>query len=179
MFLEKPPIQRKRWGLFTIFAVNVGLMSAPIRLIIGLGNPGPQYETTRHNAGFWLLDHLADDYAVTFTQDKPFFSWVAKARVNNELVILSKPTTFMNRSGQAAGALMRFYKLTPEQVLVVHDELDLPQDRPSSSMGAVMPGIMVCETSSLLFPVLISGVCALVSDIPGISVLRNKLRLLS
>ena len=135
MFLEKPPIQRKRWGLFTIFAVNVGLMSAPIRLIIGLGNPGPQYETTRHNAGFWLLDHLADDYAGSFTQDKPFFAWVAKARVNNELVILSKPTTFMNRSGQAAGALMRFYKLTPDQVLVIHDELDLPPGQAKLKRG--------------------------------------------
>lgn len=100
-------------------------MNAPIRLIIGLGNPGPQYETTRHNAGFWLADHLADDFGTTFTQEKIFFSWVAKARVNNELIILAKPATFMNRSGQAAGALMRFYKLDPDQVLVLHDELDL------------------------------------------------------
>lgn len=100
-------------------------MNAPIRLIIGLGNPGPQYETTRHNAGFWLADHLAHDLGASFNQDKPFFSWVAKARVDGELVILAKPNTFMNRSGQAAGALMRFYKLTPDQVLVLHDELDL------------------------------------------------------
>lgn len=110
-------------------------MSAPIRLIIGLGNPGPQYETTRHNAGFWLADHLADDLGARFTQEKPFFSWVAKARVNNELVILAKPTTFMNRSGQAAGALMRFYKLTPEQVLVIHDELDLPPGQAKLKRG--------------------------------------------
>lgn len=100
-------------------------MNQPIRLIIGLGNPGPQYETTRHNAGFWLADHLADDLGARFTQEKPFFSWVAKARVDGELVIIAKPVTFMNRSGQAAGALMRFYKLTPSQVLVLHDELDL------------------------------------------------------
>lgn len=100
-------------------------MNAPIRLIIGLGNPGPQYETTRHNAGFWLADHLADDLGASFNQDKPFFSWVAKARFDGELTILAKPATFMNRSGQAAGALMRFYKLTPDQVLVLHDELDL------------------------------------------------------
>lgn len=110
-------------------------MNAPLRLIIGLGNPGPQYETTRHNAGFWLLDHLADDLGVSFNQDKPFFSWVAKARVDGELVILAKPATYMNRSGQAAGALMRFYKLTPSQVLVVHDELDLPPGQAKLKQG--------------------------------------------
>ncbi|WP_017523943.1 aminoacyl-tRNA hydrolase [Pusillimonas noertemannii] len=100
-------------------------MKPPIRLIIGLGNPGPEYEATRHNAGFWLADQLADDLHASFTLEKGFSAWVAKARVNGEAVLLAKPTTFMNRSGQAAGALMRFYKLTPEQVLVLHDELDL------------------------------------------------------
>ncbi|HUG58095.1 MAG TPA: aminoacyl-tRNA hydrolase [Candidimonas sp.] len=100
-------------------------MTPPIRLIIGLGNPGPEYETTRHNAGFWLADHLADDLKASFTLEKAFSAWVAKARFDGEAVIMAKPTTFMNRSGQAAGALMRFYKLVPEQVLVLHDELDL------------------------------------------------------
>jgi PTH1 family peptidyl-tRNA hydrolase len=101
-------------------------MSAlPIRLIVGLGNPGPEYEVTRHNAGFWLADHLADDLKVSFLAEKAFFAQVAKARVDGEAVVLAKPTTFMNRSGQAAGALLRFYKLAPEQVLVLHDELDL------------------------------------------------------
>jgi len=97
----------------------------PIRLIIGLGNPGPEYETTRHNAGFWLADHLADDLKTPFMLEKAFSAWVAKARFDGAAVILAKPTTFMNRSGQAAGALMRFYKLAPEEVLVLHDELDL------------------------------------------------------
>ena len=100
-------------------------MTSPIRLIIGLGNPGPEYETTRHNAGFWLADHLADDMKASFFLEKAFSASVAKARFDGEAVILAKPKTFMNRSGQAAGALMRFYKLTPEQVLVLHDELDL------------------------------------------------------
>lgn len=100
-------------------------MSEPIRLIVGLGNPGPEYETTRHNAGFWLADQLADDLHATFNLEKSFFSWVAKARFEGENVIIAKPITFMNKSGQAAGALMRFYKLKPEQVLVLHDELDL------------------------------------------------------
>ncbi len=99
--------------------------AAPIRLIIGLGNPGPEYEATRHNAGFWLADQIADDLRASFTLEKAFFSWVAKARFEGEQVLLAKPFTFMNRSGQAAGALLRFYKFRPEEVLVLHDELDL------------------------------------------------------
>jgi len=100
-------------------------MKPPVRLIIGLGNPGPEYETTRHNAGFWLADHLADDFKASFALEKGFSAWVAKGKFQGETIILAKPTTFMNRSGQAAGALMRFYKLQPDQVLVLHDELDL------------------------------------------------------
>ena len=100
-------------------------MSTPIRFIVGLGNPGADYETTRHNAGFWLADHLADDLRATFNLEKSFFGFVAKARLGADNVLLLKPTTYMNKSGQAVGALARFYKLTPEQVLVLHDELDL------------------------------------------------------
>ncbi|OVZ64960.1 aminoacyl-tRNA hydrolase [Pigmentiphaga sp. NML080357] len=100
-------------------------MSEPIRLIAGLGNPGPDYERTRHNAGFWLLDQIADDLRVSFANEKPFFGHVAKARVDGAAILLVKPMTYMNRSGQAVGALARFYKLAPEQILVAHDELDL------------------------------------------------------
>uniref|UniRef100_UPI0033416631 aminoacyl-tRNA hydrolase n=1 Tax=Castellaniella defragrans TaxID=75697 RepID=UPI0033416631 len=100
-------------------------MTESIRLIVGLGNPGPEYEATRHNAGFWLADHFADDLGATFTLEKAFFAWVARARHAGEAVVLAKPATFMNKSGQAVGALARFYKLRPEQILVLHDELDL------------------------------------------------------
>lgn len=100
-------------------------MSVPIRLIIGLGNPGPEYEATRHNAGFWLADAIADDMKGRFNLEKSFFAQVAKVRYDGEPLLIAKPTTFMNRSGQAAGALTRFFKLSPEQVLVLHDELDL------------------------------------------------------
>ena len=100
-------------------------MTDSIRLIVGLGNPGPEYETTRHNAGFWLADHLADDLSARFTLEKSFSAWVAKARFDDELILLAKPATFMNRSGTAVGALARFYKLAPKQILVLHDELDL------------------------------------------------------
>lgn len=112
-------------ALCFISVIKAVSMKPAIRLIIGLGNPGPEYEATRHNAGFWLADHLADDLHASFTLEKAFSAWVAKARVDGEAVLLAKPATFMNRSGQAAGALMRFYKFVPEQVLVLHDELDL------------------------------------------------------
>lgn len=101
------------------------IMTDPIRLIVGLGNPGPEYETTRHNAGFWLADQLATDLRTSFAFEKSFFGEVAKTRKDGENVLLLKPATYMNRSGQAVGALARFYKLAPEQVLVLHDELDL------------------------------------------------------
>lgn len=101
-------------------------MTAPIRLIVGLGNPGPEYETSRHNAGFWLADHFADDLHAAFSLEKPFFSWVARARHGALAVTLAKPITFMNKSGQAVGSLAHFYKFEPQEILVVHDELDLP-----------------------------------------------------
>lgn len=100
-------------------------MTAPIRLIVGLGNPGSEYEATRHNAGFWLADQVAGDLRAAFAFEKSFFGEVAKARHAGEQVLLLKPATYMNRSGQAVGALARFYKIPSEQVLVLHDELDL------------------------------------------------------
>lgn len=100
-------------------------MSTPIRLIVGLGNPGPEYETTRHNAGFWLVDHVADDLRASFSMEKAFSGFVAKARLGADNVVLLKPMTYMNKSGQSVGAVARFYKFTPDQVLVLHDELDL------------------------------------------------------
>jgi PTH1 family peptidyl-tRNA hydrolase len=100
-------------------------MSTPIKLIVGLGNPGADYERTRHNAGFWLADELASDLHTSFTLEKAFFGSVAKARVQGEQICLAKPQTYMNRSGQSVGALARFYKISPEAVLVLHDELDL------------------------------------------------------
>lgn len=110
-------------------------MSLPIRLVAGLGNPGPEYEATRHNAGFWVADHLADDLHTSFNLDRGFFGMVAKARHSGEAIVLVKPMTYMNRSGQAVGALARFYKLSPEQILVIHDELDLPPGQAKLKQG--------------------------------------------
>jgi PTH1 family peptidyl-tRNA hydrolase len=98
-----------------------------IRLIVGLGNPGAEYQKTRHNAGFWLLDELAWDYKQSFRAEAKFFAEVARAaQPGGSDLWLLKPMTFMNLSGQAVVALARFYKIMPNEILVVHDELDLP-----------------------------------------------------
>jgi PTH1 family peptidyl-tRNA hydrolase len=100
-------------------------LKADIRLIVGLGNPGADYTDTRHNAGFWFLDTLAQQLSVSFRFDKRFNAAEAKIHSNSKDIILLKPQTFMNRSGQSVGAVARYYKLQPTQILVVHDELDL------------------------------------------------------
>ena len=97
----------------------------PISLIVGLGNPGAQYDRTRHNAGFWLVDRWAAKFNTSFNTEKSFFGEVAKARWQSRQIWLLKPTTFMNRSGQSVGALARFYKIPTQSILVAHDELDL------------------------------------------------------
>ena len=101
-------------------------MSACIDLIVGLGNPGREYEKTRHNAGFWFVDALAASANTSFRHDARFHGEVCKASFAGRDVWLLKPATFMNRSGQAVAALARFYKLPVEAILVAHDELDLP-----------------------------------------------------
>lgn len=95
----------------------------PIRLIVGLGNPGPDYEQTRHNAGFWLVDQLAGHRLV---RESRYNALAAKTSIAGQEVWLLEPQTYMNRSGQSVGALARFYKIAADDILVVHDELDLP-----------------------------------------------------
>ena len=94
----------------------------PPRLIVGLGNPGNEYEDNRHNLGFWFVDRLASDLKVSLTAQGKFFGRVAR---DGDRWLL-QPTTFMNHSGQAVAALARFYKIEAQEILVVHDELDLP-----------------------------------------------------
>ncbi|GAB3462103.1 aminoacyl-tRNA hydrolase [Massilia terrae] len=97
-----------------------------IRLIVGLGNPGPEYEQTRHNAGFWLVDNLANTLpGCRLQRESRYNAMLAKTTISGKEVWLLEPLTFMNRSGQSVGALARFFKIKPEEVLVVHDELDL------------------------------------------------------
>lgn len=101
------------------------MATEPISLVVGLGNPGNQYDRTRHNAGFWLVDRWASKLNASFQVEKSFFGEVAKARWQGRQIWLLKPSTFMNRSGQAVGALARFYKIPLACLLVAHDELDL------------------------------------------------------
>jgi peptidyl-tRNA hydrolase, PTH1 family len=95
-----------------------------IRLIVGLGNPGQQYQKTRHNVGFLFLDELVSDLDEAWTSESRFQGWVAECHLAAKKVMLLKPQTFMNRSGQSVGMVARYYKLRPEEILVVHDELD-------------------------------------------------------
>ena len=94
--------------------------------LIGLGNPGAEYAQTRHNAGFWLADRLVERERGSFRSEAKFFGALARLTIAGTDVLVLKPSTFMNRSGQAVGALAQFYKLPDTAILVAHDELDLP-----------------------------------------------------
>ena len=97
-----------------------------IRIVVGLGNPGPQYEATRHNTGFWFVDMLAHRHGGVFRAETRFHGLLATISVAGTECRLLKPATFMNRSGQAVLSLAHYFKIPPEQILVAHDELDLP-----------------------------------------------------
>nr|VFJ48980.1 MAG: peptidyl-tRNA hydrolase [Candidatus Kentron sp. DK]VFJ58789.1 MAG: peptidyl-tRNA hydrolase [Candidatus Kentron sp. DK] len=101
-------------------------MSSPIRSIVGLGNPGPRYAMTRHNAGFWFLDGLASRFRQTFRASAKLLGEECQITETGMQCRLFKPTTFMNESGMAVTAFFRYYRESPEQLLVVHDEIDLP-----------------------------------------------------
>lgn len=98
---------------------------AGLRLIVGLGNPGPEHARTRHNAGFWFVDALAGKTGARFSVESKLFGEAAKAEIGGRSVWLLKPATYMNLSGKSIGAALRFWKIEPEECLVVHDELDL------------------------------------------------------
>ena len=100
-------------------------MEAPVELIVGLGNPGPNYERTRHNAGADLVLELAKSLHTELKHESKFYGFTARVRINDRDVRLLTPSTFMNRSGQSIGTLAKFYQIAPENILVVHDELDL------------------------------------------------------
>lgn len=97
-----------------------------IKLIVGLANPGAEYAATRHNAGAWYVDLLADRHNQTLKEEAKFFGYTARLNIDGEDVRLLVPTTFMNLSGKAVGAMANFYRIQPEEILVAHDELDLP-----------------------------------------------------
>jgi PTH1 family peptidyl-tRNA hydrolase len=100
-------------------------LSHDIKLIVGLGNPGPKYSETRHNAGFWFVDDLASQYRSRFLPEKKFHGEVARINLEGKDIWLLKPETYMNRSGLSVVSLAAFYKIAPENILVAHDEIDL------------------------------------------------------
>jgi PTH1 family peptidyl-tRNA hydrolase len=104
---------------------NEGNFMSSIQLIVGLGNPGNEYTGTRHNAGFWWMDQVCAETGSKLNLEAKFFGHAGKLKNSSEVWLL-KPTTFMNASGRSVGALAKFYKIPPEAILVIHDELDLP-----------------------------------------------------
>src|SRR5690242_7533865 len=97
-----------------------------MKVIVGLGNPEPQYALTRHNAGFWVVDQLATEYGAKFDLSKDLQARITKTTIASESVVLVKPITYMNNSGAAVQAILHWYKLAPDQMLVVYDESALP-----------------------------------------------------
>jgi len=102
------------------------MAGTPLKVIVGLGNPGAEYARTRHNAGFWLVDELARRHGGTFRHEGRHQAELARVRIGGEEIWLLKPMTFMNRSGGPVSSVLNFYKIAPAQMLVAHDEIDLP-----------------------------------------------------
>ncbi|MBD8511730.1 aminoacyl-tRNA hydrolase [Photobacterium sp. WH77] len=101
-------------------------MSQKIRLLVGLANPGPEYAKTRHNAGAWVVEELARIHNISLKNDPKYFGLTGRIQLNGDDLRLLIPTTFMNLSGKSVSALANFFQITPEEILVAHDELDLP-----------------------------------------------------
>lgn len=101
-------------------------MSHPLRLVVGLGNPGDQYRDTRHNAGAWFVSRYAGICGASFKDERKFFGRSAIVTAEGRELRLLVPTTYMNESGRCVGAVARFYRIAPQEILIAHDELDLP-----------------------------------------------------
>ncbi len=111
-----------------------------IKLFVGLGNPGPEYEATRHNAGFWWLDSVARELKVHLVMDKGYHGLIARTSVQGQAIWLLAPQTFMNQSGKSVAALARFFKIAPQEILVAHDELDIVPGQVKLKLGGSHAG---------------------------------------
>jgi PTH1 family peptidyl-tRNA hydrolase len=111
-----------------------------IKLFVGLGNPGPEYEATRHNAGAWWIDALASELKVQLVMDRNYHGFVARTAVAGQTIWLLQPQTFMNLSGKSVAALARFFKILPNEILVAHDELDVAPGEAKLKLGGSHAG---------------------------------------
>ena len=111
-----------------------------IKLLVGLGNPGPDYDATRHNAGFWFVDGAARALKTALVMDRSYHGLVARTAFEGHTVWLLEPQTFMNLSGKSVAALARFFKINPDEILVVHDELDLAPGEAKLKFGGSHAG---------------------------------------
>lgn len=111
-----------------------------IKLLVGLGNPGPEYEDTRHNAGFWWIDAVARELKVSLAPERSYHGLVARTQVDGRPLWLLEPQTFMNVSGKSVAALARFFKIAPQEILVAHDEMDLEPGDAKLKLGGSHAG---------------------------------------
>ncbi|WP_298835382.1 aminoacyl-tRNA hydrolase [uncultured Piscinibacter sp.] len=111
-----------------------------IRLLVGLGNPGAEYEATRHNAGFWFIDEAARKLKVSLAHERSYFGLAARANTADGPLWLLEPMTYMNLSGKSVAALARFFKIAPNEILVAHDELDLLPGQAKLKLGGSHAG---------------------------------------
>ncbi len=111
-----------------------------IKLFVGLGNPGPEYESTRHNAGFWWIDALARELKVTLQMEKGYHGLVARTTLHGQALWLLEPQTYMNLSGKSVASLARFFKIAPQEILVAHDELDIAPGHAKLKLGGSHAG---------------------------------------
>jgi PTH1 family peptidyl-tRNA hydrolase len=111
-----------------------------IKLLVGLGNPGNEYEDTRHNAGFWWIEAVARELKVSLVPERSYHGLVARTTVNGQTLWLLEPQTYMNLSGKSVGALSRFFKIQPQEILVAHDELDIVPGEAKLKLGGSHAG---------------------------------------
>ena len=122
------------------FLANTCIILAMIRLFVGLGNPGPDYDQTRHNAGFWWIDAVSRALHAPLVMDKSYYGMVARTSVAGQTVWLLQPQTFMNLSGKSVAALVNFFKISPQEMLVAHDDLDIAPGEAKLKLGGSHAG---------------------------------------